>query len=542
MKTIVCSILICLSSTVAPAQVERWGMYETSLTAPLTEENPFNIELKARFENADTAIIVNGYYDGIDKKTKQGVWRIRFMPMREGVWHFVTISNTHNLNGKSGDFSCIAPSADNHGPVMVDKTGLHFKYADGKRFMPVGTTSYDWMHATNDPHFGNFDKGLTIQEQTLKSLEMSGFNKVRSLLLVHNFDKSYPEPDIFPFEREGDSWDWTRLNPRYFDHVEEYTLRLMQLGIEQDLILFHPYDEGRWGFDAMPREAGMLLCKYVTARFGAIRNIWWSMANEYDGLKKQPRDIWDVWTDAVIDNDPYHHLISIHSFTAQYYKYWDSRYTHCSIQDQAPVEVQGGAAIVRNIYKKPVIFDEICYEGDMTSRWGCLTGEEELYRMWQAYVCGTYATHAECFQYGNPHDFSHDFLAVGGKWMGESWKRIKFMRSILDDMAYPMYLADSSWDPCTSACGPDCYMVYLGKQKLKEWVFNLPAKNSYFPRLKGGERFKVEVIDTWNMTITECPLIFETTRSGHYRMADKENRVVPLTEQPYILLRIKRIN
>lgn len=233
------------------------------------------------------------------------------------------------------------------------------------------------MHASNDPKFGCADEGVTMQEQTMKSLKESGFNKIRSLFLVHNFDATYPEPDIYPFERKGDTWDWERLNPRYFDHVEACTRMLMEAGIEQDLILFHPYDDGRWGFDRMPREAGERMCKYIVARMSAFRNVWWSMANEYDFLRAQ-RDNWDVWTDAVVKSDPYHHLISIHSGTARYYKYWDERYTHCSIQDQAPVEVLGGGAIVKNIYKKPVIFDEVCYEGDMTDRWGNLSGQENF--------------------------------------------------------------------------------------------------------------------------------------------------------------------
>lgn len=537
-------LLLFIVSTIPTfvfAQTERWGMYEVALSAPVTNGNPFDVVVKAAFESNGATVEVNGYYDGIDKNTNKGIWKIRFMPPKEGEWNYTTSSSLKQLNGKKGRFTCIAPSSGNHGPVSVDEGGYDFKYADGTQYFPVGTTSYNWMHASNDPKFGNADKGMTMQEQTLKSLKESGFNKLRSLLIVHNFDASYPEPDIFPFERKGNGWDWSRFNPRYFDHVEKCTADLMALGIELDLILFHPYDDGRWGFDKMPREAGELLCRYVAARFGAFRNIWWSMANEYDFLR-QPQENWDAWTDAVIDNDPYHHLISIHSGTARYYSYWDKRYTHCSIQDQAPVEITGGGAIVRNIYKKPVIFDEVCYEGDMKDRWGNLSGQEELCRMWTGLMCGTYVTHAECFQYGNPHDFSRDFLAVGGKWQGESWKRIKFMRGILAEMPHPLYLPDSSWDTQTAACGSGCYMLYLGRKVMKEWTFNLPNRNIRpFPRMKEGERYKVDIIDTWNMTITPCSTVFETIKQDSYRMTDKDGQSVQLPEVPYLLLRIKRI-
>ena len=34
----------------------------------------------------------------------------------------------------------------------------------------------------------------------------------------------------------------------------------------------------------------------------------------------------------------------------------------------SPVEGFGRAATVKNIYKKPIIFDEVCYEGNMDNR------------------------------------------------------------------------------------------------------------------------------------------------------------------------------
>lgn len=542
---------ICTFNLLAQQDIEQWNIYEVKFDVPVQEVkgNPFDVDFSAVFICADDTLVVPGFYDGTTADERNECWTLRFMPTSVGKWQYSTSSSLSPLNGKTGSLTSIEPKDGNHGPVKVDTTGLHFCYSDGMPYMPVGTTSYDWMHASNDPAFSSADPGLTMQQQTLLSLAESGFNKIRSLLIVQNFDRSYPEPDCFPFiandkTADGTRWDWSRLNPRYFDHVEACVKGLLDLGIEMDLILFHPYDGGRWGFDKMPREAGELLCRYTAARLGAYRNIWWSLANEYDFLKEQPIANWDAWTDAILANDPYHHLISIHSYTAKYYKYWDERYTHCSIQDQAPVEDFGRAATVRNIYQKPVIFDEVCYEGDMSERWGWLSGEEELYRMYQAYIAGTYCTHAECFQYGDPHDFSRDFLAVGGKWQGESWRRIGFMRQILADMPRPMYLPDSSWDVYTSACGPGYYMVYLGKKTDSEWHFDLPIRNirDFYPRIQEGEHYQVEIIDTWNMTIEQYPITFETKKQDFYRMIDAEGRSVSLPQKPYLLLRIKRID
>ena len=358
-------LLLGISGGFAQDKVECWGRYEISLPAKV-KGNPFDIELTATFSGPDTTLTVRGFYDGND------TFKIRFMPVNQGVWSYVTQSEIPVLNKVKGRIECIAPGKGNHGPVKVDGT-YNFKYADGTRYYPVGTTSYDWMHvAGNQP------------DQTVKSLELSKFNKIRMLFFVQNFDPDYPEPSMFPFEikkivkdEKGKpvyEWDFTRFNPAYFAHVEACVDKLAGIGVEADLILFHPYDGGRWGFDRMPLEAGVRYLKYLIARMSSFRNIWWSLANEYDFLRELKPEYWDTFTHTVAENDPYSHLCSIHTYTAKYYKYWEPEYTHASIQDQAPVEGFGRAATVKNIYKKPIIFDEVCYEGNMDNRWGSLSG------------------------------------------------------------------------------------------------------------------------------------------------------------------------
>ena len=88
------------------------------------------------------------------------------------------------------------------------------------------------------------------------------------------------------------------------------------------MILFHPYDKGRWGFDAMSNEVNVRYIKYITARLASFRNVWWSMANEWDYVKAKTVDDWKLLTKTVVENDPYRHLCSIHGATATYFDYW----------------------------------------------------------------------------------------------------------------------------------------------------------------------------------------------------------------------------
>lgn len=526
MKRTLAAILAFLLSAALFAQiptVERWGCHEIELKAR-TASNPFDVKLSARFTLGDRTITVSGFYDGDD------TWRIRFMPPCEGQWRYVTSSSLPALRSKKGAVECVAPQEGNHGPVCAE--GTRFVYADGTPYNPVGTTSYDWMHVPGDR-----------PQRTLKSLSESGFNKIRMLFFLHNLDIEYPE--IYPFLKNADgSWDYEHFDPRYFRYVEQRILGLQELGIEADLILFHPYDGGRWGFDRMPLEVNLRYLEYISARLGAYRNVWWSLANEWDGVKGIPAEDWYKFAKCLSKADPFDHLLSIHGYTATYFEYWLPEFTHVSVQDHAPVMSQGPAFTIRNIYKKPVIFDEVCYEGNVGSRWGWLSGEEELRRMYNGLMCGTYVTHAECLNLnsGIIGEDETNYLAFGGEFHGESWKRIRFMRSIIDALPGQLGLADSSWDSLTSSAGEGCYLIYFGDSMPQEWAFDLPVKNGKYPKLGEGVRFKVEILDTWNMTVTEEPGEFVTAKPGRYRVSDRDGRVVRLPKRPYLMLRITAIN
>ncbi|MCR4860189.1 MAG: DUF5605 domain-containing protein, partial [Bacteroidales bacterium] len=121
------------------------------------------------------------------------------------------------------------------------------------------------------------------------------------------------------------------------------------------------------------------------------------------------------------------------------------------------------------------------------------------------------------------------------------WRRIRFLRAVLDDLPEPPGLADHNWDEYTTTAGPGYYLIYLGNEILSEWTFDLPVKNGPWDRPRAGEKYRVEILDTWNMTVTPWPVVFETGEPGRYRIRDVEGRSVRLPEMPYLLLRIKKI-
>ena len=54
-------------------------------------------------------------------------------------------------------------------------------------------------------------------------------------------------------------------------------------------------------------------------------------------------------------------------------------------------------------------------------------------------------------------------------------------------------------------------------------------------------KFKVEILDTWNMTITPVDGFFTIHKESDNAFGDAEGRAVALPARPYLALRIRRI-
>jgi hypothetical protein len=471
----------------------RWQTFELELHGP-AHGNPFtDVILRAQFRLGSRSHTAHGFYDG------GGIYRIRFMPDEEGDWSFRTFSNARSLDSIAGEIRC-EPAADrDHGPVRVHQ-GFHFRHADGTRYLPVGTTAYAWTH-----------QGDELEEQTLQTLARGPFNKVRMCVFPKSFVHNTNEPARYPYAGSPDGgWDFQRPDPEYFRHLEHRIAQLGALGIQADVILFHPYD--RWGFSDMGEDADDRYLRYVVSRLAAYPNVWWSLANEYDLMWAKDTADWHRFAGVIREHDPYDHLISVHNCI----ELWDNSadwVTHASIQ-RAPDDT----AEWRARWGKPVVIDECGYEGDIEWGWGNLTPQEMVRRCWEGVVRGGYVTHGECFLAGD------DVLwwAKGGVLKGESTARIRFLRTVLDEL--PAEVAGigplpSDFDLLTGGVEDRYYLIYLGHMQ--------PHRRTLY--MRSGTRYRADVIDTWNMTITELPGTYEGTFT------------LPLPGRPYCAIRLRAV-
>ncbi len=502
--------LIAISNVNAQQKIAKWEIFELSLKGS-TLGNPFvNTQFSAEFKHGNKSVQPEGFYDG------EGVYKIRFMPDEEGTWTYTTSSSRPELDKKTGNFICVAAKPNVHGPVQV-RNVYHFGYADGKPFYPFGTTVYEWSF-----------QNRSVKDQTIASLKASPFNKVR-MLAIPPYKSTYIEgPEkmtVFPFEgTEKSNFDFSRFNPAYFKMLEQDIAQLAEIGIQADLILFRPYDKGKWGFDTMDDATNIRFLKYMVARFGAYHNIWWSLCNENSFIKHLTDEDWDRYFQVVQQADPYGHLRSIHN-ADRIYDYSKPWVTHVSLQYYNVVKSPWGTSLLRDLYKKPIVNDEINYEGTSERRWGQLTGEEMVYRFWNAYIGGGYATHGETLP---------SWIGSGGKLKGKSPARIDFLKRIVE--AGPqegLEPVDHFYTPNIAGKYGSYYLIYFGKETPKEWQFKLPKS-----ALKDGMHFKAEVIDTWNMTITPLNRDFETKKTDNYSFTDRKKGIIKLPGKPYMAIRV----
>jgi hypothetical protein len=494
--------------------VEQWGVYELALAGP-TNGNPFvEVQFSAVFEDGHRRVDVPGFYDG------EGIYRLRFMPEAKGRWHYETKANSRELSGKKGEFTVTPPGKSNHGPVRVSNT-YHFAYADGTPFKQIGTTIYNWL-----------DTPEALQEETLRTLAASPFNKARMLVTQQPtpYQNKFAPPRWPYVGTPPQDWNFTRFNPEFFRHYEKRIGQLRDLGIEADLVLFNPY--GRFGFESMSAINDDLYVRYVVARFGAFRNVWWSLANEFDFLKSKTDADWDRLGALVRKSDPFAHLCSIHH-SGRLFDHSKPWLTHISIQHGLAVESPVSAGIYRDVWRKPVVFDEVGYEGDAKYRWADLTGFDMVHRFWTGTVAGTYVGHGDYF---NTLD-EDTWTSFGGKILGQSAPRLAFLRKVLENgPAEGLEPIDKSYEPNTAGKPGEYYLTYFGRAMPTNWVFQL-----YKRGVTDGMRFKLEVLDVWDMTITPVPGEFVAKQKDRYYFVDSESRSVTLPGKPGIAVRAVNI-
>ena len=465
----------------AVINTELWGVYEIELKGP-TSGNPFmEVELSAVFKNRKENVTVPGFYDG------NGIYRIRFSPHKQGQWKYRTQSNVPELTDNEGRFRCVPPTGENHGPVKVVNT-FYLEYSDGTPFYSVGTTAYQWTSVKQ-----------SIQAKTIETLASAPFNKIRMCV----FPKWYrygneTEPWIYPFRREGGKNDFSQPNYEFFQNFDGRVQQLMGMGIQADVILFHEYD--KWGYFEMGKEMNEKYVRYMIARISAYRNVWWSLANEWDIPRLKVAIDWEGIGTLLQEEDPHQRLRGIHNWYGSEDHFYDhSRpwITHVSAQTSQFYN----AIKWREQYKKPLLFDEMRYEGDVPSGWGNMKGQEMTSYFWMAGLSGGYGTHGDTYKNSADGISEVRWWGKGGTLVGESPERIKFFRSIMEQAPIKKMSPEIIINNKPNNLNTNIHI--LSEQGEYYLGYVADADQDIEINLDGDADFNLEIIDTWNMKIIE---------------------------------------
>lgn len=481
--------------------MKQYEMYEVEIKGARPEGQRVDVKFCGIFELNGKKTEVKGFYAGDER------WKVRFYPEEAGECYY-RISGTDGLGRKmeyADKVTCEPAAEGRHG--MVRAKGTHFQYADGTWYYPFGTTVYALSHQED-----------SLVEQTFAALESSPFNKIRMCLFPKHYEFNENEPPCYAFEKTDGTWDTGKPNPVFWDRLESHISRLDHLGFQCDLILFHPYDN--WGFSKLSKEEAYIYLDYVTRRLSAFPNIWWSLANEYDLMEYEFKE-WEGFAKFLYENDIYGHLLSNH----QIVRPWDfsNPYTTHICHQTSDLWMLSGQI---QKFRKPLMVDECCYEGNIPMGWGNISGFEMVNRFWTVCMQGGYCTHGET--YYNEEEIL--WWSKGGKLVGESPERIGFLREIIESLPGPLTFSGTDyteeafeemkkaipeekkkepfirlmlklpWEEakgmvnagreCAGNCGDDVFMKYYARQRTNQGKLELPENKHY----------DVEVIDVWEMT------------------------------------------
>jgi len=298
-----------LVSLAIAGPVHQWEVFSISFKSGKTISNPYiNIPVKGepdllkvtfigtQGEAKDKQITVTGFWYGGSE------WRVNFTPPLTGTWKYTSVSSDRSMNGRKGTIEVIAWNPEEkdlnptrHGLVRVkqdgENAGHYFEYSDGKPFLWIGDTWWNWTDRRIYPE--SFKK--LVDDRSAK-----GFN-VGQLFVPGNG---------WGIESSMLDETYSVLDTAHMRRVEEMIRYANSKGIT---IWIH----GWWSRADLKSTVGEEKIerwwRYLVHRFGAY-NVIWVLAGEYNmnNYGGFPLDFWKELGRMIKKEDPYERIVSLH--------------------------------------------------------------------------------------------------------------------------------------------------------------------------------------------------------------------------------------
>lgn len=299
----------CSTSRIAenPVQVRRWEPHDFAFTATQEVANPFLVSFSATITRPDgTTFTQPGFHNG------NGNWKIRVSANTPGEWSLTTHSGLAELDGRHATFTCASRANPKvHGVLRVDQQHpQHFVFEDGARFYMLGYEC-DWLWALDIT-----DPKLKTINPFLDKLAAHGFNYVILNTFAHDTswrpgnsgDDDYGPPPVYPWEGDNAQPDHSRLNLAFWQHYDRVIQAMNERGIMAHVLLKVYNKKVKWPMRGSAEDD--LFFRTIMARYAAYPNVIWDFSKEAHNEKDLEYKLGRLRF--VHENDPYHHLTTVH--------------------------------------------------------------------------------------------------------------------------------------------------------------------------------------------------------------------------------------
>ena len=386
LRLIAVAVLVVLSHTASAEpstvdRVEQWGIFEIELKGP-TAGNPFvDVRLvppssttargRSRCRASTTVTVSTG---SASRRTPRA------------AWSYETRANRWDLTGKTGKFIVSAAGQRQPRPGARRTTRTTSPTRTARRYKQIGTTIYNWIDTPDDVAGGDAQDAGRRRRSTRRACCSRSSRRRTEPVRAGRAGRSWAQPPR--------DWDLTRFNPDYFRHYEKRIGQLRDLGIEADVILFNPY--GKWGFETMDADARRPL-RALRRRPLRARSAMSGGRSPTSSISCAPRPTRTgigsarSCSSAILPSpplDPQRHA------AVRPQQALDHARQHAERRRRGDA---GQRRALPRCLRKPVVYDEVKYEGDAKYRWADLTGFDMVHRFWCGTVGGTYVGHGDYF-------------------------------------------------------------------------------------------------------------------------------------------------
>jgi hypothetical protein len=290
--------------------IHKWEVFSISFESKNKNANPY-----AEIPATNSGDLLEVIFKGIDGEAKGKEikligfwnggkeWRVNFSAPFSGKWEYKSVSAEKTLNGKTGKIDVIDWSSDElnanptrRGLVQVNQSGEnaghYFQYADGKPFLWIADTWWNWTKRTIQ--FETFKK--LVDDRAAKGFNIgqlfvpgNGWGRESSLL-----DKTYSELDT--------------------DHMKKVEQMIAYANSKGITVWIH----GWWSRPDLNKTVGEEKMKrwwrYLVHRLGAY-NVIWVLAGEYNMHNNGgfELDFWKELGNMVKSEDPYNRIVGLHN-------------------------------------------------------------------------------------------------------------------------------------------------------------------------------------------------------------------------------------